>query len=95
MAWCVLKILLQFVGRSFLSLYFTVLAANLETLAACCSQKIGMPVKQIIEGRYIEREKLIKLLRETFGEGQFHVRVGGSCSGSRDLQIRLLNVLCR
>ena len=60
----------------------------------CVLQPKGrMPVKQIIEARYIEREKLMKLLRETFGEGKFHVRVGVSCSGNRDLQIRLLNVL--
>lgn len=34
-----------------------------------------MPVQQIIEGRYIEREKLLKLLETTFGQGQFSVRV--------------------
>jgi len=33
------------------------------------------PVQQIIEGRYIEREKLMRLLRDKFGEGNFVVRL--------------------
>ncbi|KAE8443566.1 hypothetical protein EG329_001728 [Mollisiaceae sp. DMI_Dod_QoI] len=33
------------------------------------------PVQQIIEGRYVEREKLMALLKEAFGEGRFVVRL--------------------
>lgn len=32
-------------------------------------------VTQIIEGRYIDRQKLIRVLTVTFGEGKFAVRV--------------------
>ncbi|KUJ21646.1 uncharacterized protein LY89DRAFT_778053 [Mollisia scopiformis] len=31
--------------------------------------------QQIIEGRYIERDKLMKLLEHTFGKGNFVVRL--------------------
>ena len=34
-----------------------------------------MPVQQVIEGRYIERQKLLSLLETTFGVGQFAIRV--------------------
>jgi hypothetical protein len=38
-------------------------------------REMAQPVKQIVEGRYIDREKLISVLTETFGEGKFAVRV--------------------
>ena len=37
-------------------------------------------IQQVIEGRYIEREKLMTLLRTTFGEGHFVVRVSSRLS---------------
>jgi len=39
------------------------------------ASQTAMPVQQIIEGRYVEREKLIKLLKTTFGEGNYQVRL--------------------
>jgi len=35
-------------------------------------------VRQILEGRYIDRKKLMKLLSITFGEGDYEVRVSGN-----------------
>jgi hypothetical protein len=32
-------------------------------------------IQQVIEGRYIDREKLLDLLNREFGRGNFHVRV--------------------
>ncbi len=32
-------------------------------------------VKQVLEGRYIDRDKLIALLKDTFGDGNYAVRV--------------------
>ena len=34
-------------------------------------------VQQVIDGRYVDRASLMNLLRKTFGEGSFEVRVGG------------------
>jgi hypothetical protein len=38
-------------------------------------REMAQSVKQVIEGRYIDREKLINFLTKTFGEGKFAVRV--------------------
>lgn len=36
-----------------------------------------MALQQVIEGRYVDRARLLHLLKKTFGENNFAVRVGG------------------
>lgn len=43
------------------------------------SSQQNAPVQQIIEGRYIERDKLMTLLEDTFGKGNFALRVWDRC----------------
>jgi len=32
-------------------------------------------IQQVIEGRYVDKEKLMNLLNKQFGKGNFHVRI--------------------
>ena len=34
-----------------------------------------MMISQTLDGRYIDREKLVKLLRDLFGGGNFQIKV--------------------
>ena len=34
-------------------------------------------VTQTLDGRYVDREKLVRLLKDTFGAGTFSVKVRG------------------
>jgi hypothetical protein len=37
-----------------------------------------MPLQQIIDDRYIDRKRLVHLLRKRFGEKNFEIRVGAT-----------------
>lgn len=38
-------------------------------------------ITQTLDGRYVDKAKLVKLLKELFGVGNFRVKVRGSHSG--------------
>ena len=35
---------------------------------------------QTMDGRYVDREKLVKLLKDLFGAGNFQIKVGFLCN---------------
>lgn len=37
---------------------------------------------QTLDGRYVDREKLVKLLKDLFGAGNFQIKVRGPLQGS-------------
>lgn len=37
---------------------------------------------QTLDGRYVDREKLVKLLKDLFGAGNFQIKVRGPFQGS-------------
>ena len=40
---------------------------------------------QTMDGRYVDREKLVKLLKDLFGAGNFQIKVGSFATKCREL----------
>lgn len=47
-------------------------------------------ISQTLEGRYVDKEKLVKLLKELFGVGNFQVKVGSTGSMPESFQSPVL-----
>lgn len=50
-------------------------------------------ISQTLEGRYVDKEKLVKLLKALFGVGNFSIKVRGSWSLRENFQCPILTDL--
>ena len=50
---------------------------------------------QTMDGRYVDREKLVKLLKDLFGAGNFQIKVGFFATKLRELSTDLLSITYR